>query len=63
MKPNINLLAAIRQKGMRQKDFAKKVGDHHTFVSRVINGWINIDEVRKAKYAQVLGCKVEDLFR
>ena len=62
MKPNLKLLTAIREKRMRQKDFAKAVGDHHTFISRVINGWINLDEPRKAKYARILGCKVEDLF-
>ena len=62
MEINIKLLAAIRKKGMRQKDFAKAVGDHHTFISRVINGWINLDDARKAKYARILGRKVEDLF-
>ena len=62
MKENLKLLIAIRQKGMRQKDFAEAVGDHHTFISRVINGWINLDEIRKTKYARILGCKVEDLF-
>ena len=62
MKQNIKLLTAIREAGMRQVDFAKAVGDHHTFVSQVINGWRNLDEVRKAKYARTLNKKVEDLF-
>jgi len=62
MDANLNLLMAIRKKNFRQKDFAKAVGDHHTFVSRVINGWINLDEKRKAKYAKTLGHNVEDLF-
>jgi hypothetical protein len=42
MKPNFNLLLAIRRRGWRQQDFAKAVGDHPTFVSRVVNGWINL---------------------
>ena len=43
MKTNIKLLSAIRERGFRQVDFAKVVGDHHTFISRVINGWINLE--------------------
>lgn len=62
MKQNLKLLTAIRQCGMRQNDFAKAVGDHFTFVSRVINGWINLDARRKAKYAKILGKEVDDLF-
>jgi hypothetical protein len=62
MKQNINLLSAIRERGFRQVDFAKVVGDHHTFISRVINGWINLDDARKAKYARALGKKQSELF-
>ena len=62
MKQNIKLLAAIRERGFRQIDFAKVVNDHHTFISRVINGWINLDERRKVKYARALGKKTTELF-
>lgn len=62
IKKNVKLLAAIRERGFRQIDFAKVVGDHHTFVSRVINGWVNLDEPRKVKYARVLGKKSAELF-
>ncbi len=62
MKPNLKLLIAIRERGMRQVDFAKAVGDHFTFVSRVVNGWVNLDPAREAKYARTLGKKKEDLF-
>jgi len=62
MKQNLRLLTAIREKGMRQHEFSEKVGDHFTFVSRVINGWINLDENRKENYAKVLGKKKEELF-
>jgi len=62
MEQNLKLLTAIRERGMRQMDFAKAVGDHFTFVSRVVNGWINLDDRRKAKYAKTLGKSVEEIF-
>ena len=62
MKQNLKLLVAIRELGMRQVDFAKAVGDHPTFVSRVMNGWVNLDDRRKVKYANKLGKSVKELF-
>lgn len=62
MRQRIELLAAIREKGLRQKDFARLVGDHPTFVSRVIRGWWNLDERRKKRYAKVLGKSMEQIF-
>ena len=62
VRPNIKLLSAIRERGFRQNDFARVVGDHFTFVSRVVNGWVNLDEARKARYAQTLGKKPSELF-
>jgi hypothetical protein len=62
VKQNLRLLTAIRERGMRQAGFAKAVGDHESFVSRVINGWMNLDDKRKAKYSKVLGKSEKDLF-
>ena len=62
MVQNLRLLVAIRERGMRQVDFARAVGDHHTFISRVINGWANLDPERKRRYAEVLGKPIDDLF-
>ena len=62
MQQNLKLLTAIRERGMRQVDFAKAVGDHFTFVSRVVNGWTNLDDRRKTKYAMTLGKSVQELF-
>ncbi len=62
MKQHLKLLMAIRESEMRQVDFARVVGDHFTFVSRVVNGWINLDDRRKAKYAKALGKSVGELF-
>jgi hypothetical protein len=62
MEQNLKLLTAIREQGMRQVDFAKAVGDHETFVSRVVNGWVNLDERRKSRYAKALKKDVGELF-
>jgi len=62
MERNVKLKTAIWEKGLCQKDFARVVGDHHTFVSRVVNGWVNLDEARKIKYAKALGKKTEEVF-
>jgi hypothetical protein len=62
MKQRLRLLVAIREAGFRQIDFAKAVGDHETVVSRVVNGWLNLPEERKKKYAEVLCKSVEELF-
>ncbi len=62
MKANIRLFIAIRAKGLRQRDFARLVEEHESVISRVVNGWWNLDEGRKAKYARALGCDVGDIF-
>ena len=62
LKTNVKLLSAIREKGFRQVDFAKAIGEHHTIVSRVINGWVNLSEAQKIKYAEALGKKTTELF-
>ncbi len=62
MKQNIELLVAIRKKGLRQVDFARVVGDHHTFISRVINGWVNLDDARKERWARELDREPGELF-
>lgn len=59
---NYALLVAIRQRGLRQKDFAKIVGDHESVVSRIINGTWHPDAMRKMKYARALKIKPEEIF-
>ena len=60
---NFELLKAIREQGLRQKDLAKLVDDHESVVSRIVNGIWNPDKVRKIKYAKALGRKPEELFK
>ena len=62
MQVNMKLLAAIREAGYRQRDFAGLVGEHESQVSMVINGRLNLDEKRKAMYAKVLDKSVQELF-
>ena len=62
MRQRLKLLTAIREKGLRQKDFAIAVGEHETTVSMVVTGKLNLDDVRKVKYARTLGKSVTDLF-
>lgn len=62
MKQNLKLLTAIRSRGMSQKTFAGLVKEHPTIISRVINGWVNLDTKKKEKYAKTLGLPVEDIF-
>jgi ribosome-binding protein aMBF1 (putative translation factor) len=59
---NIALLVAIRKRGWRQVDFAREVGDHFTFVSRVVNGHVILDKDHKKRYAKALRAKVHELF-
>jgi|APSaa5957512622_1039677.scaffolds.fasta_scaffold61531_3 transcriptional regulator with XRE-family HTH domain len=59
---NYALFRAIRENGLRQRDFAQLVGDHESIVSRIVNGVWNPDEIRKIRYAKALGHKPEDLF-
>jgi len=59
---NFKLLKAIREKGLTQRDFALLVDDHESVVSRIITGvWVP-DEIRKLKYARILGRKPKELF-
>ena len=62
VKPNGKLWAAIRAKGLFQRDFAKIVGDDEAVVSRAVTGRLNLDEARKIRYARALGLRPEELF-
>ncbi|WP_419659685.1 putative DNA-binding protein, lambda repressor-like [Desulfosarcina variabilis str. Montpellier] len=62
MNYNIKLFAAIKRSGLSQKEFARIIGEQPSTVSRVINGWFNLNDHGKAKYAHFLGCDVEEIF-
>lgn len=60
---NFELLRAIKEQKLSQREFAKIVGDHESVVSRIINGIWNADEVRKYRYSKALGRKHDELFK
>ncbi len=62
MKQNLKLLNAIRQKGLRQYEFASIVGIDQYLLSRLIRGHVNLDPVRKLRIAKALKRRVSDLF-
>lgn len=46
-----------------QADFAQAIGEAEATVSRVIRGRYSLPPERKTKWAEVLKCQVEELFR
>lgn len=62
VRANLNLVVALRRRGMSQKILAELVGQHPSVVSRVVSGVYNLDEEQERLYAEVLGMRREDLF-
>ena len=62
MKQNLNLLIAIREKELRQKEFAEIVGIHPNTLSSAINGRINMSLDEKARCAKALGKSIKEIF-
>lgn len=62
MKKRLQLLLAIKQKGLTQREFSKCVSDSEVMVSRFINEWWNIDEERMKMYALILGKEPKEIF-
>lgn len=46
-----------------QTEFSAAIGEHDSVVSRVIRGRQMIGEEKQARWAEALGCPVEELFR
>ena len=59
---NWELLKAIREEGLTQRDFSRLVGENESIISRIVNGIWNADEERKRKYAAALKRNPEDIF-
>lgn len=60
---NWELLKAIKEKGLTQREFAQIVGEHESVVSRIVNGTWIADKKRQIRYAKALKRKPEELFR
>lgn len=61
-KRNNKLWIKIRTQGMTQRDFSRLIGECDSVVSGAVNGKINLGESKQRKFAQALGCRVEDIF-
>jgi transcriptional regulator with XRE-family HTH domain len=62
MKPNAKLWAAIKERGLNQRQFSHLVKNHESVVSRIVTGQWHIDEERKFRYAKVLRVSADELF-
>lgn len=63
MSTNWALLMAMRDSGLRQRDFARVARDHESLISRVVNGAWNLDEILQTRYAKALGKRIENFFK
>lgn len=54
-------LKIIDQYGSQVR-FAYENKENEALVSKVIHGWRKLDPEKKIKWAEWLGCKVEDIF-
>jgi len=59
---NFRLKEKIILKFGSQVRFAFELGEHEGVVSKVVKGWRSLEEDKKKKWADALGCKVEDIF-
>ena len=59
---NIILKTKIIEKGLSQLQVARDVGVSDSYLSKVINGWIDPPVRVKTRLAGILGCKVKEIF-
>jgi len=62
MANNFELLKAIKEKNMTQRQLAEKVGIHESEISLIVNRGMEPDESKKKKIARALGVKIKDIF-
>ena len=62
LKPHTKLLSAIREKGWRQTDLAKKSGIIDPVISQTITGRYNMDEKERRLVCEALGVSVKSIF-
>jgi hypothetical protein len=59
---NTKLKAKIIEKYGTQADFAQVIATDESIISRVVRGRRGLDANIQAQWAEVLNCKVEDIF-
>lgn len=56
------LKKTLKKMNLTGRDLAKITGDHESIVSKILNGKMEIDSLRKIRYAKALKRKPEELF-
>lgn len=59
---NIRLKTKIIERGLSQLRVARDAGVSDSYLSKVINGWLDPSNEIKARLASVVGCTVEEIF-
>ena len=59
---NVKLKMKIFELGKRQIRLAQETGIPESYLSKVVNGWIEPKIEVKQKIAKALRCKIEDIF-
>ena len=62
MEYKFKLFEAMRGANLRQRDFAKIIGESESKVSLVVNGKYNLSPAEQIKWARALGKPQEELF-
>lgn len=59
---NIRLKSKILEQGLSQLQVARDAGVSDSYLSKVVNGWIEPPNEIKARLASVVGCAVKEIF-
>lgn len=62
MEVNISLKLAMLKAGVSNYALAKRLGCDPAKVSRILNGWLDPDEVTQRRIADELGVSVDELW-
>ena len=59
---NIGLAVALLRQGLTHKEASKRLGMHPTSFSKVVNGQLELNEIRKHQLAALVGKRHWELF-
>ena len=59
---NVKLKMKLLKLGKRQIRLAQETGIPESYLSKVVNGWIEPKMEMKQKIAKALGCRIADIF-
>ena len=62
MAVNIRLKTKLMERGISQFEIARKIGVSDSWMSRVVQNWIDPPMEVKVKLAEGLGCQVQEIF-